>query len=138
MLNPIFQIVAICFWRVSEKIHLALLGQENLHRSNNNSLIVADQNLNCNGNDGLSKDDSKHKRKANPSKWKLTINKKKRAAGDEYFGWKRDKYNGKWDMVPKERRKMGSFCNKESCRKSDVRHYNMFNYDECATIFERF
>ena len=122
--------------RVSEKNPLH--GQENLHRSNNDSLIAADQNLNCDGNDGLSKDHSKRKRKANPSKWKQTINKKKRAAGDEYFGWKRDKYNGKWEMVRKEKRKMGSFYNKESCRKSDVKHCNMFNYDECATIFESF
>ena len=40
---------------------------------------------------------------------KQTINKKKRAAGDEYFGWKRDKHNGKWEMVPKEKRKNGKF-----------------------------
>ena len=125
--------------RVSEKIHIALLGQENIQRSNiDDSLIAADQNLNSDEDDGLSNDDSKRKRKANPSKWKQTINKKKRAAGDEYFGWKRDKHNGKWEMVPKEKRKMGSFCNKDSCRRSAVRHCNMFNYNECATIFEMF
>ena len=80
----------------------------------------------------------KRKRKAHPSSWKQNVNKKRRAMGLQYMGLKCNSDTGKWDMVVKEKRKMGPPCSKISCARSKAFNCNKFSEDDRTTIFNQF
>lgn len=87
---------------------------------------------------GNQNDGRKRKLKANPKTWKKIKNQKLRMLGQEYLGYTKPKNTKlKQDKI-RPARKLGSACNSEFCRKSQVRNCQKFNDEKRLEIHDNF